>query len=291
MAPKASSPLFLALFLVFSSTSTAFNITKLFTQYPDYVYFNDLLTQTKLDQEINSRQTITFLALTNDSIDTLSGRPVDEVKKILSNHVILDYYDVMKLKKLNKKSTILTTLYQTTGVAQNQQGFLNVTISQSGDVLFGSAVKNAVLNSKLVGSVLSNPYNISILQVSEPIIAPTYTADQNVATPPPPPPPPQTTASPPKAPQQTAPAPKAKVVDADAPAAAPADDDAPSEAPTSSSPATSPTADVPAADTPSQPDSPADTSPISNKSGSSMMTASGVGIAVVMGLVMNFGCF
>ncbi|KAM7268494.1 hypothetical protein ACFE04_010660 [Oxalis oulophora] len=237
MANKASL-LTIALFLVFSTTSTAIDITKILDQYPDtYGSFNGLLTATKLSEEINKRQTVTILALDNDSIDTLSGRPIEEVTKMLSNHVILDYFDEAKLKELKaKQSTTVTTLYQTTGDAQNSQGFLNISVMGSGEVMFGSAVKNSPLNSKLLGSVMNKPYTVSVLHVSEPIIALGSENGPLAATPPP-------------------------KNDSNAPA---------KRAPAKSAPTTPPLKKPPA------------------ESGSSMNTVgSKIGVAVVMGLVMN----
>merc|ERR1712130_415199 len=147
MDSKASSLLFIA-FLCLISSSTAFNITRILAQYPEFASFNDLLSQSGLAQEMNSRQTITVLALDNGSIDGLSGRPLDIAKRILSAHVILDYYDQIKLSKLQKASTIVTTLYQASGVAEDRQGFLNISRTAEG-IKFGSAMKGAPLSASL----------------------------------------------------------------------------------------------------------------------------------------------
>ncbi|XWS72853.1 hypothetical protein CRYUN_Cryun02cG0075400 [Craigia yunnanensis] len=101
------------------------------------------------------------------------------------NHVVLDYFDTLKIQKLGKKSAILTTLYQTTGVAMEQQGFLNITRIGPGDVVFGSGVKGAPLVSKLLWSVIAQPFNLSVLHVSTPIVAPGF-GDAVLAPPPPP---------------------------------------------------------------------------------------------------------
>ncbi|KAM7260645.1 hypothetical protein ACFE04_011318 [Oxalis oulophora] len=75
----ASFLLLIALFLAFSTSSTAINITRILDQYPDaYGSFNALLTASKLNQAINKRETVTILALDKDSIDTLSGSPIEE---------------------------------------------------------------------------------------------------------------------------------------------------------------------------------------------------------------------
>ncbi|KAF9661961.1 hypothetical protein SADUNF_Sadunf18G0003800 [Salix dunnii] len=249
MDSKVSSLLFIAILCLLSSTSTAFNITKILAQYPEFANFNDLLTQSGLAQEINGRETITVLALDNSSIDGLSGRPVDIARRILSAHVILDYYDQTKLSKLQKASTIVTTLFQASGIADDRQGFLNVSKTAEG-IKFGSAMKGAPLVASLVKSVYAQPYNISVLQVSEPIEAPGI---ENMAPPPPP------AAVPKKAP---APAPTAKTPPAapptaksssKAPAPSKVEPSTPTESPTEGPvaadvPAASPLADAPLAD-------------------------------------------
>ncbi|KAF5726310.1 hypothetical protein HS088_TW23G01055 [Tripterygium wilfordii] len=263
-----------ALVLIFSSTTSvnAFNITRILEQYPEFSTFNALLNTTKLAAEINHRQTITVLAVDNGAAGGISGKPSDLVKSILSAHVILDYYDVQKLKKLSKQSSILTTLFQTTGNATHQQGFVNVTKMSNGDILFGSATKGAELNSKLMQVVTTRPYNISVLQVSSIIEAPGL----DLAPP-----------SPPKAKAPTSAPPPKSSSPAEAPA--PSDDegveaDAPIEAPTPAD-ADAPVADAPASSPPVAEDvaDQAD-APEPNQSGASQVGYSS-GVAAVMGLV------
>jgi hypothetical protein len=164
------APLLAFAVLLLTTSASAFNITRLLGRFPEFGTFNYLLTQTNLNAEINSRQTITVLVVANDSIGAISGKPLDVQKRILSNHVILDYFDTFKLQRL-KGSNLLTTLYQSTGLAQRRQGFVNVTVTSDG-IAFGSAVYGSPLNAKLVAGVASQPYNISVLQVSSPITAP-----------------------------------------------------------------------------------------------------------------------
>ncbi|KAK4493446.1 hypothetical protein RD792_006797 [Penstemon davidsonii] len=161
--------IFFSLLFLFHKAS-ALNITRVLSAYPDFSHFNTLLTQTNLAGEINSRQTITILAVENSILSPLSGRPLNVLKNILSVHVILDYYDVQKVQKLPNGTAILTTLFQSTGLARGQQGFLNVTDLSTSSVAFGSAVPGSTLGSNLVKSIASQPYNFSILHVSNVII-------------------------------------------------------------------------------------------------------------------------
>lgn len=166
MDRKASSIIFLAFFLV--SSASAFDILKLLEKESELSSFSKYLKETKLADQINSRSTITVLAVGNGGVSGLSGKSQDVVKMVLSAHVVLDYYDEQKLTKLAKtsKTSSLTTMLQASGQAQNQQGFINVGLINEGELAFGSAVKGSKLDSKLVKSVASQPYNISVLQVT-----------------------------------------------------------------------------------------------------------------------------
>ena len=275
----SSTPLIiLSCILLLSSAASAFNITRLLSKYPGYNTFNDLLTQTKLNEEINHRLTITVLAVQDGAISSLSGKPLDVVKRILSSHVVLDYYDLVKLKNLKKGTTLLTTLYQTTGVASTQQGFLNVTAMKNGDIVFGSAVKDASLDVTLKASVASQPYNISVLEVSGPIIAPGI--DSTAVHPP--------AASPPKKSVAPAPAPLKKKKKAASPAESPVEAEAPvADAPTdapASTPAEAPAADTPAADAPASDATPVDAAPAPSTSsaGEGSVVSFWVGSAVAL---------
>ncbi|MCD7446398.1 hypothetical protein HAX54_006006 [Datura stramonium] len=163
-------PLLCSFLVLFASSASAFNITKILSEYPDYSNFNDLLTKTGLASEINTKSTITVLAIPNGAIGDLTSKSKDVVKRILTTHVVLDYYDQMKLEQMNK-TTKLTTMFQQSGKAAQDQGFLNVT-AKDNSFVFGSAVKGAQLNSRLEKSVMSQPYNISILGISQAIVTP-----------------------------------------------------------------------------------------------------------------------
>ncbi|MCH95637.1 fasciclin-like arabinogalactan protein 3-like, partial [Trifolium medium] len=141
-------------------------------QNPDFATFNNYLTETKLVKEINSRNTITVLVLSNAAISSISGKDPEVIRAILSTHVILDYFDEKKLMRAQSTGELLTTLYQSTGLAVNNQGFLKVKLNGEGVIAFGSAVVGAPKDDELVQTVLSIPYNISILQVVKPIVPP-----------------------------------------------------------------------------------------------------------------------
>lgn len=172
MGFRRSSLLSLALFLALSSTIHAFDITKLLGQYPEFSSFNKYLTETKLADEINKRNTITVLAVDNGAISAISGKSPQAIKAIISTQVILDYFDEKKLMEAQGSGKPLTTLYQASGLATNQQGFIKVALVGEGEIAFGSAVSGAQTDSELVKTVTTQPYNVSILQISKPITFP-----------------------------------------------------------------------------------------------------------------------
>ncbi|KAG7566249.1 FAS1 domain superfamily [Arabidopsis suecica] len=159
--------------LAVAYTVSGHNITQILSDTPEYSSFNSYLSQTKLADEINSRTTITVLVLNNGAMSSLAGKhPLSVVKNALSLLVLLDYYDPLKLHQLAKGSTLTTTLYQTTGHALGNLGFVNVTDLKGGKVGFGSAAPGSKLDSSYTKSVKQIPYNISVLEINAPIIAP-----------------------------------------------------------------------------------------------------------------------
>ncbi|GAB4850461.1 hypothetical protein Ancab_029767 [Ancistrocladus abbreviatus] len=241
---------FLKLFLSFiliisllSHSTIGFNITKLLDQHSDFSTFNEYLTQTQLASNINNRKTITILVVDNSNMGSLSGKSTDILRKIMSVHVLLDYYDIEKLKRiLPKRSIQVTNLFQSSGLAVNKQGYLNITLS-SGQVHVESAAPGSTSDAQLIRSVAAQPYNISVMQISGPIIPSgieNSNAPFNSPTPPPskaPPPKSKSKSSPSSSP---APSPDDSSDDADTPVA----DTPASDAPASSS-APSPLADGP----------------------------------------------
>ncbi|ESQ43983.1 hypothetical protein EUTSA_v10005998mg [Eutrema salsugineum] len=159
--------------LAVASTISGHNITQILADSPEYSSFNSYLSQTKLADEINSRTTITLLVLNNGAMSSLAGKhPLSVIKNALSLLVLLDYYDPQKLHKISKGTTLTTTLYQTTGNAPGNLGFVNVTDLKGGKVGFGSAAPGSKLDSSYTKSVKQIPYNISVLEIDAPIIAP-----------------------------------------------------------------------------------------------------------------------
>ncbi|XP_057435505.1 fasciclin-like arabinogalactan protein 10 [Lotus japonicus] len=163
----------LALSLAAAAAVSAHNITEILAANPDYSSYNSFLSQTKLADEINSRQTITVLVIPNSAFSAITAsHPLPVVKNVLSLLILLDYFDNTKLHQLTDGTTLSTTLFQTTGTATGNVGSVNITDLKGGKVAFGSAAPGSKLASTYTKSVKQIPYNISVLEISAPIIAP-----------------------------------------------------------------------------------------------------------------------
>lgn len=165
--------------MVLPSIVTCFDISKMLAQYPAYSSFSSYLTQSQLAEEINTRQTITVLAVDNGGMGPISGKPMDVIKKVLSIHVILDYFDVQKLYDMANQTLTVATLLQASGQAQGMQGFINITDLTTGPVTFLSASDPNGTGTKLIESVVSQPYNISVVHVSTVIVPPALLSPPN----------------------------------------------------------------------------------------------------------------
>ncbi|KAD6453188.1 hypothetical protein E3N88_07893 [Mikania micrantha] len=140
-------------------------------QFPAYSEFNNYLTETKLNDEINSRQPVTVLVFNNSLVkEFLSDEPLSVVKVALSIHILLDYFDKQKLMAINDGSTITTTLYQTTGNAVGGTGHVNITDLVGNKVGFGSDANGSRLDALYERSLKQIPYNISIMEISDSVM-------------------------------------------------------------------------------------------------------------------------
>ncbi|KAL8062539.1 hypothetical protein ABFX02_02G154100 [Erythranthe guttata] len=170
MAASLTLSLLAVLTLAAVSIAAATNITDILAGYPEYSEFNTLLSQTKLADEINSREPVTVCVLPNGALSSFTGKyPLSVVKNILALHVLLDYFDAPKLHKISEGSVLSTTLYQTTGNADGNLGFVNITDLKGGKVGFGSGVAGSPLDSTYTKSVKQIPYNVSVIEVSKAI--------------------------------------------------------------------------------------------------------------------------
>lgn len=266
--------------LLLSTTASAFNITLLLARYPGFEMFNSLLSRTQLAPQINTLSTVTVLGLPNDRFSTLTQMTEEDQRRILSLHILLDYFDMPKLIKIPQASKAgpIATLFQSSGVAGDMQGFVDIIHRRDGSISFGSSAQGAPFISNLVAAVAARPYNISVLSVSQPIIAPGmegfWGGDIVVTQPPPPaveaPAPVEKPSPPPAAEEPVADEPKAEA-------------SAPSPAP-SPAPAPAPAGDASDADE-TEEETPADETPMMTaKSAAAREVVSGAMLGLMIGL-------
>lgn len=163
-------PLLLA-FMVSLAPAQGHNITAILDGFPDYSVYNGYLSQTKVCDEINSRETVTCLVLPNAAMSALAAKQsLAGIKNALRLLTLLDYFDPQKLHDLPHGSALTTTLYQTTGNAPGNSGFVNITNLRGGRVAFGAAAPGSKLDSSYTKTVRQIPYNLSVLEISAPIV-------------------------------------------------------------------------------------------------------------------------
>ncbi|GAU44335.1 hypothetical protein TSUD_129090 [Trifolium subterraneum] len=164
------------------TTSNAHNITDILSKHPEFSSFNHYLTLTHLALEINSKNTLTVLAVDNAAMHDLTSKNTSilTIKNILSLHVLVDYYDAKKLHQIAKGTSLAATLYQSTGTA-GTSGFVNITDLHGGKVGFGAQNGDGTLPATYVKSVEEIPYNISVLQISQ--ILPSASAEAPTSQP------------------------------------------------------------------------------------------------------------
>jgi hypothetical protein len=176
---KASNILILPLILLFAllllhpHTTQAHNITAILDGFPDYALYNSYLTKTKVCDEINAHETVTCLVLSDaamSSLVTAAKQSLAGIKNALRLLSLLDYFDPPKLHDLPRGTTLTTTLYQTTGNAAGNLGFVNITNLRGGKVGFAAAAPGSKFDASYVKSVREMPFNLSIMEISAPVI-------------------------------------------------------------------------------------------------------------------------
>ncbi|KAF8780467.1 hypothetical protein HU200_001591 [Digitaria exilis] len=147
------------------------NITAILDGYKEYKLYNKYLSETKVCDEINSRQStsMSILVLSNDAMTTLAsdaGDSLPAIKNALRLHSVLDYYDRKKVKKYGDESA--ATLFQATGDAAAATG--NVKVVDQDDKNYGfSASTPGARICTVTKEVETHPFKFAILEVTAPI--------------------------------------------------------------------------------------------------------------------------
>ncbi|CAN6178424.1 unnamed protein product [Urochloa humidicola] len=279
--------------LCHGAAAASHNITDILAAYPNFTEFSAALTSTGAAAEINSRRTITVLAVDNAAMAQLKAQKLQpkDLERVAYLHALMDYLDAGKLRNI-KDGSQETSLFQADGKAQAAEGMVQITVSSGGRVAF-SLASGASNPAFFLKSIKEVPSDIAVLQVSAPIWSPAP-----LVTAPPPAPAPATLAPPPATVPATAPAhgsPPAPVPGSSSPAPAPAT--APAHAPPASAPApaipSTPRrrpAPAPEADTPAaSPDADSDQDADDQKSKGATDTASwslGTAVAAVVPVIV-----
>jgi Fasciclin domain len=175
MASKATTliPILLSAFLL--HTTQSHNITAILDGFPDYALYNSYLTKTKVCDEINAHETVTCLVLSDAAMSSLvsaAKQNLAGIKNALRLLSLLDYFDPQKLHDLPRGTTLTTTLYQTTGNAAGNLGFVNITNLRGGKVGFAAAAPGSKFDASYVKAVKQMPFNLSIIEISDPVVFP-----------------------------------------------------------------------------------------------------------------------
>ncbi|OEL37608.1 Fasciclin-like arabinogalactan protein 8 [Dichanthelium oligosanthes] len=147
------------------------NITAILDGYKEYKLYNQYLSETKVCDEINSRQStsMTILVLSKDAMTTLAkdaGDSLPAIKNALRLHSVLDYYDRKKVKKYGDESA--ATLYQATGDAASSTGNVKVVDQDDKNYGFSAATPGARICT-VTKEVETHPFKFAILEVTAPI--------------------------------------------------------------------------------------------------------------------------
>jgi hypothetical protein len=153
------------------TTINAQNVTEVLAAFPNYSTFNRLLSATGVIDEVESRNSLTFLLPPNSVLDPFvashSNLPISEVGDVIRYHILLQYLDATEVQRLNNGSGLVTTLYQTTGRAAGQDGFVNITDEANGDVLVGPVSSSgSTPQVPIITNVTQIPYNYSFFQIN-----------------------------------------------------------------------------------------------------------------------------
>ncbi|KAF1864166.1 hypothetical protein Lal_00048731 [Lupinus albus] len=149
----------------------AHNITRILHNHPDFSTFNHYLSVTHLSDEINRRRTITVLAIDNAGMQSLLDKhlSISTLKNVLSLHILVDYFGAIKLHHITNGTTLVSSVFQATGAAAGTAGYVNITNLKGGKVGFGAEDNDGSLHSFYVKSIDELSYDISVLQISQPL--------------------------------------------------------------------------------------------------------------------------
>ncbi|KAF8644779.1 hypothetical protein HU200_013782 [Digitaria exilis] len=147
----------------------AFDVIQMLVEKPQYAGFSKLLEQTNVAGEANQLRAASLLVVPDKEMKSLASLPADKLRAAVANHILLSYFDPIKLDEMKTRTALLPTLLSKT---DKTLGVLNYTRADDGQMYFGAPGAPCV--AKLVKVVAARPYSLSIMEVSEPILPPGF---------------------------------------------------------------------------------------------------------------------
>ncbi|MCO5579310.1 hypothetical protein L7F22_033165 [Adiantum nelumboides] len=153
------------------------NITGILARASGFSLFNRLLSRTGVAEEINARSSVTILAPNDDALGPLlagyegGGIPQQQISDTLRYHVLLEYMDVPDMRA-RPPGQLVTTLYQTTGRAAGELGWVSLSVEPNNNVCVGLPFPNVPPNATVISTISLFPYNISVLQIDKVLVPP-----------------------------------------------------------------------------------------------------------------------
>ncbi|KAL6516460.1 hypothetical protein OROGR_019765 [Orobanche gracilis] len=160
--------LYLLLFSLYPFPVSSLNITDLLSADPDYSNFTSLLTATSVAADLSSRSFITLLVVPNHRL--LQAPTTSNLSDVLRYHVLLEYLSSSDFRRISPAGRLVTTLFQTTGRANDISGSVNITRnSSSGTVTFQSVASKSHATLLSLNRTLGHN-NVSILSLDSLLI-------------------------------------------------------------------------------------------------------------------------
>ena len=147
----------------------AFDVIQMLVDKPQYAGFSKVLAQTNVAAEANQLKAASLLVVPEKTVKSLVSLPADKLRQAVANHVLLSYFDPIKLDEMKTRTALLPTLLSNTDKAL---GVLNYSKADDGQMYFGAPGAPCV--AKLVKVVAARPYTVSIMEISEPILPPGF---------------------------------------------------------------------------------------------------------------------
>ncbi|KAI5071750.1 hypothetical protein GOP47_0014001 [Adiantum capillus-veneris] len=153
------------------------NITGILGRANGFSLFNRLLSRTGIAEDINVRSSVTVLAPNDDALGPLlagyegGGIPQQQISDTLRYHVLLEYMDVPDMRA-RPPGQLVTTLYQTTGRAAGELGWVSLSIEPNNNVGVGLPFPDVPPNATIISTIALFPYNISVLQIDKVLVPP-----------------------------------------------------------------------------------------------------------------------